>query len=73
MNKLTPIKAIKAKCIDCSGGIRKEVELCTATECPLYEYRNGTNPNRKARELTEEQKEKLKDNLAKARSKKLNS
>ncbi len=47
MSKLTPLKAIRAKCLDCSGFQPKEVRLCACTECPLYTYRLGVNPARK--------------------------
>ena len=41
---LTPVKAIRAKCLDCSEGSSKEVKLCPVTACPLYPYRNGHRP-----------------------------
>ncbi|MGK9369691.1 hypothetical protein ACSSWA_12375 [Melioribacter sp. Ez-97] len=44
---LTPVKAIKKHCFDCSGGSKKEVRECIITDCPLYLYRMGKNPNRK--------------------------
>ena len=44
MAKRTPIKAIRAKCLECSCGSSKEVRLCRVTECPLYEYRFGHRP-----------------------------
>lgn len=44
---LTPLKAIRAKCLDCSGESYAEVRLCTITKCPLYPFRDGHNPNRK--------------------------
>lgn len=44
MKKLTPLKAIKEKCLDCCCWNKKEVKLCTATTCPLYDYRNGHKP-----------------------------
>lgn len=44
MAGLTPMKAIRAKCLDCCCGQANEVRLCTATQCPLYEYRSGHNP-----------------------------
>lgn len=31
--------AIKLKCIDCSGGSKKEVALCPCVACPLYTVR----------------------------------
>ena len=46
MNSLTPMKAIRAKCLDCSGGHPKEVRLCPVTDCPLWPYRMGKNPQR---------------------------
>ena len=35
------IKAVRAKCLDCSGGEKKEVERCDLNKCPLYQYRLG--------------------------------
>ena len=46
---LTPVKAIRAKCLDCSNGQYNEVKLCPCTDCPLYPYRLGHNPNRKGK------------------------
>lgn len=31
--------AILNKCLDCSGGSKKEVRLCTVVKCPLYSVR----------------------------------
>ena len=42
--KLTPMKAIRKKCLDCSGGSFKEVELCPIDDCFLYTYRFGKRP-----------------------------
>ena len=42
--KLTPMKAIRAKCLDCSGESAKEVRLCPIKKCPLYPYRFGKRP-----------------------------
>lgn len=47
MKRLTPIKAIRAKCLDCSGGQPSEVRNCLIEDCPLFPYRFGKNPNRK--------------------------
>lgn len=41
---MTPLKAIRAKCLDCSGGSVKEVRSCSFNDCALYEYRNGHRP-----------------------------
>lgn len=41
---LTPIKAIRKKCLDCCCWSFKEVELCTARLCPLWPFRMGKRP-----------------------------
>ncbi len=33
------LAAIRAKCLDCSGNMRREVEKCKIKDCPLYPYR----------------------------------
>jgi len=40
----SPIRAIRAKCIDCCGGSESEVRKCTCTVCPLWPMRMGRNP-----------------------------
>jgi len=42
---LTPLKAIRAKCLDCCGS-SYEVSLCSCTDCALHPFRLGKNPNR---------------------------
>lgn len=44
MAKLTPIKAIRKKCLDCCCGQAVEVRLCTCVTCALYSYRMGHRP-----------------------------
>ena len=34
-------RAVGEKCLDCSGGLAREVTLCGVDECPLWEYRTG--------------------------------
>ena len=41
----TPLKSIRDKCIDCSGGSHKEVRLCPVIKCALYPYRMGKRPS----------------------------
>lgn len=41
---LTPIKAIRAKCLDCCCGQAIEVRLCPVTDCTLHPYRMGHRP-----------------------------
>ena len=43
----TPIKAIRAKCLDCCSFQAQEVRLCPCHDCPLFPYRMGHNPKRK--------------------------
>lgn len=62
----SPIKAIRAKCLDCCCDQKEEVKLCPATACPLYPFRLGKNPFRK-REMSEEQRKAAAERLAKAR------
>ena len=63
----TPMKAIRAKCLDCCNGSAHEVKMCTVSKCPLYDFRLGKNPNIK-REYTEEQRAEMAKRLAEARN-----
>ena len=40
-------KAIRQKCLECSGGSPKEVTLCQITDCPLWPFRIGSPINGK--------------------------
>lgn len=40
----SPIRAIRAKCLDCSGGQPSEVRKCVALNCPLWPMRMSSNP-----------------------------
>ena len=64
----TPLKAIKEKCLDCCCGQAAEVKLCDIVSCPLHPFRFGKNPFAK-RELTEEQREAMRQRLELAISK----
>lgn len=67
-NEITnPVKAIRAKCLDCCCGSTAEVASCTVTCCALYPFRFGKNPYRQRREMTEEEKRVLADRLKEAR------
>lgn len=56
---LTPLKAIRAKCLDCCCGSSHEVNLCPCSNCALYPFRYGKNPYRAKRELSEAQRNAL--------------
>ncbi|MCK4462809.1 MAG: hypothetical protein KAU58_00690 [Candidatus Omnitrophica bacterium] len=47
MKQLTPLKAIRAKCLDCCGNHPSQVRKCDISDCPLFIYRLGHNPKRK--------------------------
>ena len=63
-----PVRAIRMKCVDCSGGSRTEAERCTVKTCALYPFRMGRNPFRAVREMTDEQRQAAAERLAKARA-----
>ena len=65
--KTNPVKAIREKCLDCCGGSYLEVEKCTVESCPLFPFRFGKNPFRQKREMTEEQRNAIRDRLSKSR------
>lgn len=64
----SPLKAIRAKCLDCCCDQITEVKLCPVSDCPLHPFRFGKNPFRK-RELTDEQREALCQRLELGRAK----
>lgn len=45
MSKKTPLKAIRLKCLECSGEDPQMVESCEIADCPLFPYRFGKNPD----------------------------
>lgn len=42
--RISPLKAIRLKCLECSCGSSNEVKLCPVTKCALYPFRDGHNP-----------------------------
>lgn len=42
------LAAIRAKCLECSGGSRKEAHGCRLRDCPLWPFRGG-EPRARAR------------------------
>ena len=62
------LKAIRQKCVeDCCAGYVSEANNCLSPSCPLYPFRMGKNPYRKPRQLSEEQKQHLRESIKKAR------
>jgi hypothetical protein len=58
-----PLKAFREKCLDCCCGNATEVRKCVAVDCALWPFRMGTNPFRKRREFSPEQKRSLAERL----------
>lgn len=44
---LNPIRAIRAKCMQCGNYQTKEIEKCPCEDCALWHFRLGKNPDRK--------------------------
>ena len=63
---LTPLKAIRRKCLDCSGDSADEVRKCVIPDCPLYPFRLGKNPFKKP--MSDEHRKKCSEALKKARA-----
>ena len=64
---MSALKAIRAYCINCCCGSAAEVKLCPVEKCELYKYRLGHDPDRKKRELTDEQRAACAERMNKAR------
>jgi len=47
VKKISPLRAIRANCLECSGDNMAEVKRCEIIDCPLWPFRMGHNPNRK--------------------------
>lgn len=62
----SPIKAIRAKCLECSNNSANEVKLCPVEKCALHPFRFGKNPYRTKREMTEEQLAAARERMQKA-------
>ena len=41
---MTPLRAIRKKCLDFCAGQASEVKLCPCIDCTLHPYRLGRNP-----------------------------
>ncbi len=57
------LRAIRAKCLDCSGGSHYDVTNCLVRNCALYPFRHGTNPWRA--EMSPERREMARQTLIK--------
>lgn len=65
---MSVLSSIRDKCLDCCCGSPALVRECHIEACALHPYRMGSNPFRKKRELTDDQREELAARLKAARS-----
>jgi hypothetical protein len=42
--RVSPLRALRLKCLDCCNDSAQEVRLCTAADCPSWPFRMGKNP-----------------------------
>jgi hypothetical protein len=56
------LKAIRRKCLECSGGSHAEVTDCLVRQCPLFPFRLGKNPWRAP--VSEAQRQASRRNVA---------
>lgn len=62
---ITPLRAIRAKCLDCCCGSPAEVSDCPCVDCSLYQFRFGKNPNVKLSDEERERRSRMaRENLA---------
>ena len=59
---LSPSKAIRQKCLECSAWSVVEVSKCPARDCALFPFRFGKDPGRKSN-MSDEQRKKLSDRM----------
>ena len=67
---MTAIQAIRAYCIGCMCDDKSEVKNCPVTDCELYPFRLGRNPNYKGRELSDEERAKRAEQMREMQRKK---
>jgi len=56
------LRAIRRKCLDCSGGSHAEVADCKVHQCTLFPFRYGKNPWRPP--VSESQRQASRKNVA---------
>lgn len=65
IKRITPIKAIRLKCLECCCGQANEVKICHISDCPLWAYRFGHRPDEYPTYETPEMSEEKRLSLAK--------
>jgi hypothetical protein len=59
-----PLKAIRARCLDCCCDSPTEVRKCSAVDCPSWPFRMGMNPFRAKRQFSDQQKREMAQRLS---------
>ena len=67
--KMTPLRAIRQHCLDCSGDSAAEVRACEAEDCFLHPFRFGKNSLSERRSPSPEHMAALQAGNRKARQK----
>jgi hypothetical protein len=62
---VSPLAALRARCVDCCAGAVSEVRRCRQTICPSWPFRMGSDP---WKEPTDAQLAARRTNAAKARA-----
>lgn len=44
MERITPLRAIRLKCLDCMGEQYNAVKSCPCVDCSLWKFRLGIHP-----------------------------
>ena len=69
---MSPLSALRARCLDCCGGSSDEVRKCIAVRCASWPFRMGANPWRSVSEGRREAGRRLAaktaEKIAKAKS-----
>ena len=56
---MSPLAALRERCIDCCAGSPHEVRLCVSVDCASWPFRMGVNTWREKRKLSEEHRAAL--------------
>ena len=67
--RMSPLKALRLRCVDCCAGSTYEVRRCTAVECPSWPFRLGRSPWREKKVLTDEERAAFSQRMAERRQK----
>jgi len=62
-----PLRALRARCLDCCCGQPNEVRKCISVDCPSWPFRMGKNPFRRKPKMSEAERDRRTALLRKAR------